>query len=128
MAKTVVAFAALDCIPCPVKEQCTSSRKGRRLSLYPRELTETIRTAPAQQQDGTWQRDHALRAGVEGAIRQATHTTGLRRARYRGLVKTHLDHTNSATALNRLNAWWNGHPLDRTNHSHLARLQLRLAA
>ncbi|MEU1598249.1 transposase, partial [Streptomyces sp. NPDC005708] len=61
---------------------------------------------------------------------QATHTTGLRRARYRGLAKTHLDHTTSATALNliRLAAWWNGHPLDRANHSHLARLQLRLAA
>ncbi|MFI9601437.1 transposase [Streptomyces sp. NPDC052043] len=57
VAKTVVAFAALDCIPCPVKEHCTSSRMGRRLSLYPRELTETIRTAHAQQQDGTWQRD-----------------------------------------------------------------------
>ncbi|WP_405523431.1 transposase [Streptomyces canus] len=88
VAKTVAAFAALDCIPCPVKEQCTSSRKGRRLSLYPRELTEAVRTARAQQQDGTWQRDYALRAGVEGAIRQATHTTGLRRARYRGLRPT----------------------------------------
>jgi transposase len=97
VAKTVVAFAALDCIPCPTKEQCTSSQKGRRLSLYPRELTEAIRTARAQQQDGTWQRDYALRAGVEGSIRQATHTTGLRRARYRGLAKTHLDHTTSAT-------------------------------
>ncbi|KAK1185838.1 transposase [Streptomyces sp. NBS 14/10] len=97
-------------MPCPVKEQCTNSRKGRRLSLYPRELTEAIRTARAQQQDGTWQRGYALRAGVEGAIRQATHTTGLRRARYRGLAKTHLDHATSATALN------------------LTRLQLRLIA
>ncbi|MFI9276167.1 IS1182 family transposase [Kitasatospora sp. NPDC052896] len=128
--KTVVAFAALDCIPCPHKEQCTSSRKGRRLSLYPRELTEAIHTAHEQQQDGTWQRDYALRAGIEGTIRQATHTTGLRRARYRSLAKTHLDHTTSATALNliRLHAWWNGRPLDRANHSHLARLQLSLAA
>ncbi|WP_189192582.1 hypothetical protein [Streptomyces albiflavescens] len=39
----------------------------------------------------------------------------LRRARYRGLVKTRLDHTTSATALIRLAAWRNGHPLDRTN-------------
>ncbi|MFK4268802.1 transposase [Streptomyces milbemycinicus] len=130
VAKTVVSFAALDCIPCPVKEQCTSSRKGRRLSLYPRELTEAIRTARTEQQDGAWQRDYALRAGIEGTIRQATHTTGLRRARYRGLAKTHLDHTTSAAALNliRLHAWWYGHPLDRANHSHLARLQLALAA
>ncbi|WP_370151284.1 transposase [Streptacidiphilus sp. EB129] len=86
--KTVVAFAALDCIPCPSKEQCTGSRKGRRLSPYPRELTEAIHAARTQQQDGTWQRDYALRAGVEGTIRKATDTTGLRRARYRGLPKT----------------------------------------
>ncbi|MFE7246246.1 transposase [Streptomyces sp. NPDC057580] len=86
--------------------------KGPPAQPLPRELTETIRTARAQQQDGTWQRDYALRAGVESAIRQATHTTGLRRARYRALAKTHLDHTTSATALNliRLNAWWNGPP------------------
>ncbi|MGW3046200.1 transposase [Kitasatospora sp. NPDC001159] len=131
VSKTVVTFAALDCIPCPFKEQCTSSRKNRRqLSLYPRELTEAIRDARNRQQTGTWQRDYALRAGVEGTVRQATHTTGLRRARYRGLAKTHLDHTTSATALNliRLHSWWNGHPLDRANHSHLSRLQLSLTA
>lgn len=128
--KTVVTFAALDCIPCPSKEQCTSARKNRRqLSLYPRELTEAVHNARAQQQTGDWNRDYALRAGIEGTIRQATHTTGLRRARYRGLAKTHLDHTTSATALNliRLNAWWNGRPLDRANHSHLGRLQLSLS-
>jgi hypothetical protein len=108
----------------------TPTSNRRQLSLYPRELTEAIRAARAQQQTDDWNRDYALRAGVEGTIRQATHTTGLRRARYRGLAKTHLDHTTSATALNliRLHAWWNGHPLDRANHSHLARLQLSLAA
>jgi hypothetical protein len=36
----------------------------------------------------------------------------------------------SAVALNliRLNAWWNGRPLDRTRTSHLSRLELALAA
>jgi hypothetical protein len=36
----------------------------------------------------------------------------------------------SAVALNliRLDAWWNGHPLDRTRTSHLAHLELALAA
>ncbi|MDH6130598.1 IS1182 family transposase [Kitasatospora sp. GP82] len=131
VTKTVVSFAALDCIPCPFKDRCTSARSNRRqLSLHPRELTEAIRDARNRQQTGTWQRDYALRAGVEGTVRQATHTTGLRRARYRGLAKTHLDHTTSATALNliRLHSWWNGRPLDRANQSHLARLQLSLAA
>ncbi len=34
----------------------------------------------------------------------------------------------SAVALNliRLDAWWNGHPLDHTRVSHLARLDLSL--
>jgi Transposase DDE domain len=117
-------------MPSAASSPCTSSGKGRRLSLYPRELAEAIHAARTEQQDGTWQRDYALRAGIEGTIRQATHTTGLRRARYRGLAKTHLDHTTSAAALNliRLHAWWNGHPLDRAKHSHLARLQLTLSA
>jgi hypothetical protein len=129
--KTVIAFAALDCIPCPFKEQCTSSRSNRRrLSLHPRELTDAVRAARTQQQSDDWNRDYALRAGVEGTIRQATTVTGLRRARYRGLAKTHLDHVTAATALNliRVHAWGNGHPLDRASSSHLARLELALTA
>lgn len=116
------AYAA-ECLKSQRGHSPTTIRSIRRLSLYPRELTEAVHAAREQQQDGTWQRDCALRAGVEGTIRQATDTTGLRRARYRGLPKTHLDHTTAATALNliRVNAWWNGHPLGRANHSHLAR-------
>jgi transposase len=129
--KTVVSFAAADCIPCPFKDQCTSAKSNRRkISLHPRELTQALDQARAEQQTKDWQQDYALRAGVEGTIRQATAVTGIRRARYRGLAKTHLDHVFSAVALNliRLDAWWNGHPLDRTRTSHLARLELALAA
>ena len=40
-------------------------------------------------------------------MRQATHVTGVRRARYLGLPKTRLEHSAAATALNliRLDAW-----------------------
>ncbi|MFI1337773.1 hypothetical protein ACH4U7_48395 [Streptomyces sp. NPDC020845] len=88
-AKAQAGFAALDCIPCPFKPQCTTS-----------------------------------------TIRQATAVTGTRRARYRGLAKTHLEHIYSAVALNliRLNAWWNDRPLDRTRTSHLTRLEHTLTA
>ncbi|MDX2825094.1 hypothetical protein PV416_29395 [Streptomyces ipomoeae] len=39
-------------------------------------------------------------------------------------------HVYSAVALDliRLDAWWNGQPLDHTRTSHLARLDLALAA
>ncbi|WWR51422.1 transposase [Streptomyces sp. SCSIO 30461] len=90
----------------------------------------THRCEPHRQQDQTWQAKYALRAGVEGTIRQATAVTGNRRTRYRGLGKTHLEHVYSAVALNliRLDAWWSGQPLDHTRTSHLARLDLTLAA
>lgn len=54
----------------------------------------------------------------------------MRHARYRNLRKTHLEHVFAAVALNliRLDAWWSGHPLDRNRVSHLARLDLSLAA
>jgi transposase len=128
--KTVVTFRAADCIPCPFKDQCTSAKSNRRqISLHPREMAEALTQARAEQETKDWQQDYALRAGVEGTIRQATAVTGIRRARYRGLSKTHLDHVFSAVALNliRLDAWWNGHPLDRARTSHLARLELALA-
>ena len=63
-------------------------------------------------------------------MRQATHVTGIRRARYPGLPKTRLEHTIAAAAINmiRLDAYCTGHPLDRTRTTHLARLDFTLAA
>ena len=61
---------------------------------------------------------------------KAVAVTGIRRARYSRLPKTRLEHIYSAVALNliRLDAYWNGHALDRTRTSHLARLERALAA
>ncbi|MET8406478.1 IS1182 family transposase [Streptomyces sp900116325] len=131
VAKTVVTFSTRDCGPCPLRPKCTTSKLGRRqLTLQPQEMHEALQGARAQQETKEWKHNYALRAGVEGTIHQATAVTGIRRARYHGLRKTHLDHVYSAVALNliRLDAWWNGHPLDRTRTSHLTRLELSLAA
>lgn len=128
---TVVKFAGSDCGPCPVRDKCTTAKRGgRQLSLHTQELTDVLRQTREQQKTEQWQDDYAIRAGVEGTIRQADAVTGIHRARYRGLDKTHADHVFSAVALNliRLDAWWNGHPLDRTRTTHLSRLELALAA
>ncbi len=127
----VIKFAAGTCGPCPVRDQCTTSKRGyRQLTVQPREAHDAQREARARQDTKDWQSKYTLRAGVEGTIRQAVAVTGLHHARYRGLAKTHLDHVFSAVALNliRLDAFWNGHPLDRGRTSHLARLELALAA
>jgi transposase len=125
----VATFAVSDCGPCPARAQCTTSRKKRRqLTVLPRDLAEAQAAARAAETTAGFQADYARRAGVEGTMHQAA-SHGARRARYRGLPKTRLDHAYMACALNllRLEAYWTGTPLDRQRTSHLARLELGLA-
>ncbi len=129
-AAFVATFTAAGCGPCPVRGLCTtSSKKRRQLTILPRELAGAQAAARAAEADKGFQADYARRAGIEGTMHQAA-SHGARRARYRGLPKTRLDHVYMATALNllRLEAYWTGTPLDRRRTSHLARLELSLAA
>jgi transposase len=124
----VASFAAGDCGPCPARDLCTKGKR-RQISVPPRDLAEAQAAARAAENTRSFQADYARRAGIEGTMHQAA-SHGARRARYRGLKKTRLDHAFMAVALNllRLHAYWNGHPLDRQRTSHLARLELSLAA
>jgi len=124
----VATFSAADCGPCPARSLCTTGRR-RQLTLLPRGLAQAQAAARAAENTIPFQADYARRAGVEGAMSQAA-SHGARRARYRGLPKTRLDHVYMACALNliRLHAYWTGTPLDRRRTSHLARLELGLAA
>jgi transposase len=129
-AAAVATFSATDCGPCPARPQCTTSGKKRRqLTVLPRDLAEAQAAARTAETTIPFQADYARRAGVEGTMHQAA-SHGARRARYRGLPKTRLDHIYMAAALNllRLEAFWTGTPLDRQRTSHLARLELGLAA
>jgi transposase len=126
----VVTFSSGDCGPCPARSLCTTSGKNRRqLTVLPRELAQAQAAARTAETTIPFQADYARRAGVEGTMHQAAGH-GARRARYRGLPKTRLDHLYMACALNllRLEAYWTGTPLDRRRTSHLARLELGLAA
>jgi transposase len=120
----VVQFSVTDCGPCPGRAPCTRGKR-RRLTVLPRDLAQAQAAARAAEKTIPFQADYARRAGVEGTMHQAA-SHGARRARYRGLPKTRLDHTYMACALNllRLHAYWTGTPLDRRRTSHLARLEL----
>ncbi len=120
-------FAKATCQPCPARARCTTAvRSGRQLGFRHRQIHEALTAARAGQAGDAWQRKYRIRAGVEGTIAQATHVTGIRRARYLGLPKTRLEHNTAAAAINliRLDAWWTGKPLDRTRTTHLQRLDL----
>ena len=124
----VATFSASDCGPCLARSLCTTGRR-RQLTVLPRDLAQAQAAARAAETTIPFQADYARRAGVEGTMHQAA-SHGARRARYRGLLKTRLDHVYMATAINllRLEAFWAGTPLDRRRTSHLARLELGLAA
>ena len=124
-----VRFPAAACRACPDRARCTTSTR-RQLFLRPREIHEAVTALRASQTAQQWKDRYAIRAGVEGTIRQATAVTGIRTARYRGLPKTSLEHAAAATAINliRLDAWWTSKPLSRTRTTCLQRLNLPTAA
>jgi transposase len=119
-------FARKDCTPCPSRSRCTKSEKEPRIiGLLPRERHEVLRAARRDQETEEFRSRYAARAGIEGTHEQANRRCGLRRCRYIGEAKAHLQHLLTATALNvvRLSEWWAGTPVSRTRCSRFAALQ-----
>ena len=120
-----VGFAKSSCRDCSVRDLCTSSSTApRTLTLQPMAQQQALLQARNQQSDPEWWSNYRLRAGIEGTISQAVLGFGLRQNRYRGMVKTHLQHVMTATAINlkRLFAWVQGVPLAQTRISPFAAL------
>jgi transposase len=67
--------------------------------------------------------EYQRRAGIEGALSQGVRRSGMRRSRYWGLAKTHLQHVATVAALNigRVVTHWEGHKPAKTQISRLAR-------
>jgi len=72
-----------------------------------------------------WKARYERRAGIEGTISQGTRGFGLRRSRYIGEAKTHLQHILTASAINlvRFAAWQAGVPQAKTRTSRFAALR-----
>jgi transposase len=118
-------FADRVCRACPSRSLCTRARvASRRLTFRLEEQHEAIQRARRHQQTPQWRALYGVRAGIEGCLSQAMRLCGLRRSRYVGLAKAHLQHVASAAALNvvRLDAWLQGRPRATTRRSRLVRL------
>lgn len=101
-------FAERDCRPCPDRARCTSSATGSRsVAVLPQALHEIQMRNRLDQQTQQWQRRYAIRAGIESTLSQNVRAHGLRRSRYRGLTRTHVQHVLTAMArnLSRLADW-----------------------
>jgi transposase len=67
---------------------------------------------------------YAQRAGIEGTLSQGVRAFGLRRTRYWGVAKTHVQHVAIAAAINvdRIVAWLDERPRATTRISRFAAL------
>jgi transposase len=117
-----VQFARADCQPCPCRTKCTRAAP-RTLTLHPPEEERALRAARQREQTPEFVQTYAQRAGVEATHAQALRRCGLRRSRYAGQAKTHLQHLLTATALNllRMGSWLTGTPLAPTRQSAFTR-------
>jgi transposase len=122
-----VVFASQVCAGCPVRSQCTQSQTtGRVLHLRSQAAHEALHARRQEQQTQAFRQQYATRAGIEGTHSQAVRRMGLRRARYDGLDKTHLQHLLTAVAINlvRIDAVLTQTPRGKTRRSNFARLAL----
>ena len=119
-----VRFRREDCQPCPDRSKCTRAKEGRFISLRLQKEHEAIQRNRAYAQTEEFKEKYKVRAGVEGTISQGVLAFGMRRSRYRGLAKTHLQHLATAAAINVKQAvnWLLGEPLATTRQSHFAAL------
>jgi transposase len=122
---TFVRFSPKDCGPCELRTHCTRSKMGaREVTLLPKEAHIALQMARRRQKTDDFVQRYAVRAGIEGTISQAVGIMDLRRSRYVGLAKTHLQHVLTAAALNivRIVAWINEVPRSATRQSYFSAL------
>ena len=121
-----IRFSTTDCTPCATRNRCTRSQTSARvLTFKPQAQYEALQTARQQQKTAAFKERYKTRAGVEGTISQGTRAFGLRRARYVGQAKTHLQHiaTGAAINLTRVIAHLMGFSRSPTRVSHFAALE-----
>ena len=120
-----IEFSKRDCLACPCRAACTSAAVNpRQLSIRPQAQHEAIQTLRKRQTTQEFKERYALRSGIEGTISQGVRAFDLRRSRYIGQVKTHLQHIITAAALNvsRILAYLMGVSRDGTRVSRFAAL------
>jgi transposase len=122
-----IQFSTTECRACPRLGDgvhSTPKYQRRTLTVRPQAQHAALQAARQRHRSETFQQAYALRAGIEATISQGVRAFDLRRSRYPGLSKTHLQHLASAAAINlvRLAAWLDGDPLAPTRVSAFERL------
>ena len=94
------------------------------MGFRPQKQYEALQEARQRHKSEAGKQAYKRRAGIEGTISQGVRAFGLRKTRYRGLPKTHIQHVATAAAINidRIVAWFNKIPHAKTRTSRFAAL------
>jgi transposase len=113
----------VDCWPCPVRTLCTKHHR-RTLSFHEEPIFDAVQRRRREQHTPAFRKRYGKRAGIEGTISQGVFALGMRRSRYRGQDKTHLQFIFTAAAMNvtRVLNWLNQIPRKTTKSTKFGRL------
>jgi transposase len=120
-----VRFSPTVCQSCPSQAKCTQAQNGARtITFLPQVAYIALQHARQAHDTPEFKTRYAQRSGIEGTISQAVRGFELRRARYIGLAKTHLQMIATATAMNLHRPFdcWEEKPRARTRTSPFAGL------
>jgi transposase len=124
-----IKFSQRDCQACASRIYCTRATR-RTITVRPHEQHLRLQEARKREQTDAYKAEYAKRAGIEGTISQAVRAFGVRRGRYIGAAKTHLQHILTAAALNfvRVGMWLAGDRPAKTRQSRFQALMAQTAA
>ena len=113
-----IKFSQRDCQACPSRPACTRGTR-RTITVRPHAQHLRLQAARGREQTSSYRAEYAKRAGIEGTLSQAVRACGVRRARYIGIGKTHLQHVLTAAAINfiRIGSWLAGDRPAQTRRS-----------
>ena len=120
-----IRFSKSDCRICSLQPQCTHSQPPRRtFTVQPQQQQLALQAAREREKTDAFKKQYARRAGIEGTISLGVRSFDLRRTRYIGLAKTHLQHVLIACGMNlmRLARWLSGETATQPRPTAFARL------
>jgi hypothetical protein len=122
-----IRFDGATCRACPACRACTSAQDApRQLTVRLQVYHEALQAARHRQETTEFKAQYTLRAGVESSLSQGVRCFDLRRSRYLGLARTHLQQLLTGTAMNvvRVIVWLWGEPLGERQRKpgHFAQL------
>jgi transposase len=109
-----IRFDRATCRACPARRACTAAKDApRQLAVRTQAHHEVIQAARQRRETAEFRAQYALQAGVESRLSQGIRRFDLRRSRYIGLARMHLQQLVNATTMNvvRVLTWLRDKPL-----------------